>query len=65
MAIRILGEVTKSQVQIVQKADDIFIHEIRQAGLYDEISQAYAALFPVRAVGVQGDQRTYDQVCTL
>lgn len=62
LAIRILGEVTKSQVEIVQKADDIFIKEIRAAGLYDQISQAYAALFPVRAVGVQGDQRTYDQV---
>lgn len=62
LAIRILGEVTKNQVRIAQDADLIFIEEIRKAGLYDKISQAFAALLPVRAVGVQGDRRTYDQV---
>lgn len=65
LAIRILGEVTREQVQILQYADAIFIEEIRAAGLYDDISQAYAALFPVKAVGVQGDKRTYEQVIAL
>ena len=62
LAIRILGPVTRGQVEILQKADSIYIEEIRKAGLYDQISQAFAALLPVKAVGVQGDRRTYDQV---
>lgn len=62
LAIRILGEVTAAQVKICQHADSIFIEEIRIAGLYDQISQAFAALLPVKAVGVQGDRRTYQQV---
>lgn len=62
LAIRILGEITRSQVKIAQHADQIFIEEIRKAGLYDQISQAFAALLPVKAVGVQGDRRTYEQV---
>jgi len=62
LAIRILGEITRSQVAIAQHADAIFIEEIRKAGLYDQISQAFAALLPVKAVGVQGDRRTYEQV---
>ncbi len=65
IAIRILGEVTPSQVEIVQKADAIYIEEIKKAGLYRKISQAYAALLPVRSVGVMGDNRTYDQVIAL
>ncbi|KAH8930006.1 GMP synthase [Atractiella rhizophila] len=65
LAIRILGEVTRSQVQILQHADSIYLEEIRKAGLYEQISQAFAVLLPVRAVGVQGDKRTYDQVITL
>lgn len=65
IAIRILGEVTPSQVEIVQKADAIYIEEIKNAGLYRKISQAYAALLPVRSVGVMGDNRTYDQVIAL
>ena len=65
IAIRILGEVTRSQVEIVQKADAIYIEEIKKAGLYRKISQAYAALLPVRSVGVMGDNRTYDQVIAL
>ena len=65
LAIRILGEVTKSQVQIVQHADSIYMEEITNAGLYDKISQAYAALLPVKAVGVQGDKRTYEQIIAL
>jgi len=62
LAIRILGEVTFQQVQILQKADNIYLEEIRAAGIYDEISQAFAVLLPVKAVGVMGDQRTYEQV---
>ncbi|GAA5835788.1 hypothetical protein JCM11251_007426 [Rhodosporidiobolus azoricus] len=65
LAIRILGEVTREQVKIAQHADAIFIEEIRKAGLYDQISQAFAALLPVKAVGVQGDRRTYEQVICL
>lgn len=65
LAIRILGAVTREQVKILQHADSIYIEEIRAAGLYDQISQAFAVLLPVRAVGVQGDKRTYDQVIAL
>jgi GMP synthase (glutamine-hydrolysing) len=49
-------------VKILQHADKIYIEEIRAAGLYDSISQAFVALLPVQAVGVQGDKRTYQQV---
>ena len=65
LAIRVLGEVTPSQVAIVRQADNIYIEEIKKAGLYRKISQAYAALLPVRSVGVMGDQRTYEQVIAL
>ncbi|ODQ66302.1 GMP synthase [Nadsonia fulvescens var. elongata DSM 6958] len=65
IAIRILGEVTAEQVEIARNADHIFIEEIKKAGLYKEISQAFAALLPVRSVGVMGDQRTYEQVIAL
>ncbi|CAD6565995.1 MAG: GMP synthase (glutamine-hydrolyzing) [Tremellales sp. Tagirdzhanova-0007] len=65
LAIRILGEVTREQIAILQHADDIYIEEIREAGLYDQISQAFVALLPVKAVGVAGDSRTYDQVVAL
>jgi GMP synthase (glutamine-hydrolysing) len=65
LAIRILGPVTRAQVEILQQADAIYIEEIRKAGYYDAISQAFAVLLPVRAVGVQGDKRTYDQVIAL
>ncbi|WFD34829.1 GMP synthase (glutamine-hydrolyzing) [Malassezia cuniculi] len=65
LAIRILGPVTRPQVELLQKADKIYIEEIVRAGVYDEISQAFAVLLPVRAVGVQGDKRTYDQVIAL
>lgn len=49
----------------MQQADDIYISEIRAAGLYDQISQAFAVLLPVKAVGVMGDSRTYEQVIAL
>src|SRR6266540_1762728 len=62
LAIRILGPVTRAQVKILQLADHIYIEEIRKAGLYNHIAQAFAVLLPVKAVGVMGDQRTYEQV---
>ncbi|MGF1625553.1 MAG: glutamine-hydrolyzing GMP synthase [Alphaproteobacteria bacterium] len=65
LAIRIPGEVTRESAEILRKADAIFLDEIRTAGLYDNIWQAFAVLLPVRTVGVMGDARTYDQVCAL
>jgi GMP synthase (glutamine-hydrolysing) len=65
IAIRILGEVTREQVRIAREADFIFIEEIKAAGLYKNISQAFAALMPVKAVGVMGDQRVHEQVVAL
>ncbi|KAF2182421.1 GMP synthase [Zopfia rhizophila CBS 207.26] len=65
IAIRILGEVTAEQVRIAREADYIFIEEIKAAGLYRNISQAFAALLPVKAVGVMGDKRVHDQVIAL
>jgi len=65
LAIRILGPVTREAVRILQKADAIYLEEIRAAGLYDAIWQAFAVLLPVKSVGVMGDGRTYDQVCAL
>lgn len=65
IAIRVLGEVTREQVAIARKADYIYIEEIRKAGLYNKISQAFACLLPVKSVGVMGDQRTYEQVIAL
>ncbi|KAH8704411.1 GMP synthase [Phaeosphaeriaceae sp. PMI808] len=65
IAIRILGEVTREQVRIAREADYIFIEEIKKAGLYRNISQAFAALLPVKAVGVMGDKRVHDQVIAL
>ncbi|KAH9945092.1 GMP synthase [Epithele typhae] len=65
LAIRILGPVNRDQVKILQQADKIYIDEIRKANLYDQISQAFAVLLPVKAVGVMGDARTYEQVIAL
>jgi len=65
LAIRMPGEVTVEKRDILQKADAIYLEEIRNAGLYDEIWQAFAVLLPVRSVGVMGDARTYDYVCAL
>jgi GMP synthase (glutamine-hydrolysing) len=65
IAIRILGEVTPSQIDIARKADYIYIEEIKRAGIYDQISQAFACLLPVKSVGVMGDKRTYEQVIAL
>ena len=65
LAIRIPGAVNKKKCDILRKADAIYIQEIRNAGLYDHIWQAFAVLLPVRTVGVMGDARTYDFVCGL
>ncbi len=65
LAIRIPGEVTAEKVALLQKADAIYLDEIRRAGLYDAIWQAFAVLLPVRTVGVMGDGRTYDQALAL
>lgn len=65
LAIRIPGPVDREKVEILQKADRIFLEEIRAHGLYDAIWQAFAVLLPVRTVGVMGDGRTYDQACAL
>jgi GMP synthase (glutamine-hydrolysing) len=65
LAIRIPGEVSKDRCDILRKADAIYLEEIRSAGLYDAIWQAFAVLLPVRTVGVMGDYRTYDSVCAL
>ena len=65
LAVRVLGEVTEERLKILRKADAIFLEGIREAGLYDDIWQAFAVLLPVRAVGVMGDARTYDSVVAL
>ncbi len=65
LAIRIPGEVTSEKLDILRHADRIYLEEIRKAGLYDRIWQAFAVLLPVRTVGVMGDARTYDHVCAL
>lgn len=65
LAIRIPGEVSKERCDILRKADAIYLDEIRNAGLYDAIWQAFAVLLPVKTVGVMGDGRTYDSVCGL
>jgi GMP synthase (glutamine-hydrolysing) len=65
LAIRIPGEITRDRVLILQRADKIYLDEIRAAGLYDQIWQAFVVLLPVKTVGVMGDARTYDWVCAL
>ena len=65
LAIRIPGAVTRDRLNILRRADAVFMEEIRNAGLYDAIWQAFAVLLPVRTVGVMGDGRTYDNACAL
>ncbi|MBS0268607.1 MAG: glutamine-hydrolyzing GMP synthase [Proteobacteria bacterium] len=65
LAIRIPGEITREKLEILRKADAVYLDEIRRAGLYDAIWQAFAVLLPVRTVGVMGDGRTYDHVLGL
>ena len=65
LAIRIPGVVTAEKLAILRRADAIYLDEIRRAGLYDQIWQAFAVLLPVKTVGVMGDARSYDHVCGL
>jgi GMP synthase (glutamine-hydrolysing) len=65
LAIRILSDVTKEKLDLLRAADSLYLEEIREAGLYDEIWQAFSVLLPVRSVGVMGDERTYDNVLGL
>ncbi len=65
LAIRLPGGVTREKIAILQEADAIYLDEIRKAGLYDAIWQAFAVLLPVQTVGVMGDGRTYEYVCAL
>ncbi len=65
LAIRVPGAISKEKLDILRQADAIYLDEIRKAGLYDEIWQAFAVLLPVRTVGVMGDYRTYEYVCAL
>jgi GMP synthase (glutamine-hydrolysing) len=65
LAIRCPGEITAEKLDILRKADAVYLDEIRKAGLYDIIWQAFVVLLPVRSVGVMGDGRTYDYVCAL
>jgi GMP synthase (glutamine-hydrolysing) len=65
LGIRVLGSVTKERLDVLREADEIYLDEIRSAGLYDEIWQAFAVLLPVKAVGVMGDNRTYENVIAL
>ena len=65
LAIRCPGEITEEKLEILRNADEIYINEIKKAGLYDEIWQAFAVLLPTRSVGVMGDARTFEYVCAL
>jgi len=65
LAIRIVGSVTPEKVKILQEADYIFIQQLIKNNLYDKIWQAYAALLPIKTVGVMGDSRTYEYICLI
>lgn len=65
LGIRILGDITRDKIDTLQKADAIYIEEIRKAGLYNDIWQAFAVLLPVKTVGVMGDERTYENTCAI
>lgn len=65
LAIRVIGEITESRLNILRQADAVFIEEIRNAGIYNEIWQAFAVLIPVKTVGVMGDERTYEKVIAI
>jgi GMP synthase (glutamine-hydrolysing) len=65
LAIRVLGPVTEERLELLRKVDAVYIEQIREAGLYDQIWQAFAVLLPIKSVGVMGDGRTYDHVVAL
>jgi GMP synthase (glutamine-hydrolysing) len=65
LAIRVPGMITREKMDILRRADAVYLDAIRKAGLYDQIWQAFAVLLPVKTVGVMGDGRTYEYVCGL
>jgi len=65
LAVRVMGEVTREGVRLLQEADDILVSEIKKAGLYREIWQSFCILLPVKSVGVMGDNRTYDRAVAI
>jgi len=65
LAVRIIGDITKEKIDILQKADDIVVAEIKTAGLYNKVWQSFAVLLPIKTVGVMGDERTYENVCAI
>ena len=65
LGIRIIGDITLEKIKILQEADHIYINELIKKGLYNKIWQAYAALLPIKTVGVMGDTRTYENICLL
>ena len=65
LGIRIVGNITREKIKILQEADHIYINELIKKGLYNKIWQAYAALLPIKTVGVMGDTRTYENICLL
>ena len=65
LGIRIIGSVTSEKIKILQEADHIYINELNKKNLYNKIWQAYAALLPIKTVGVMGDSRTYEYTCLL
>lgn len=65
LAVRVIGNITREKLELLREADDIFINEIRRAGIYNEIWQAFAVLLPVQSVGVMGDSRSYENVLAL
>ena len=65
LGIRIIGDITAEKVKILQEADYIYINELIKCNLYNNIWQAYAALLPIKTVGVMGDSRTYENICLL
>ena len=65
LGVRVVGEVTKERLDILRNADEIIVDEMKKAGLYYKIWQAFGVFIPVRTVGVMGDERTYDSVIAL
>lgn len=65
LAVRIISDITKEKIDILQKADDIVVSEIKEAGLYTKLWQSFAVLLPIKTVGVMGDERTYESVCAI
>jgi GMP synthase (glutamine-hydrolysing) len=65
LAVRILGEITREKVTLLQEVDDIYIEGLKTSGLYDKVWQAFSVLLPIKSVGVMGDERTYENVVSL